>query len=67
MFRFVVLPCFDLRKSYSSRVNTQLGVWRHWWLLFTVDLVFICLAYQVKLDWLPLYCLDSPQPAELPW
>ena len=22
-------------------------------------------VYQVKLDWLPLYCLDSAQPAEL--
>ena len=29
MFRFAVLPCFDLCRSKSFHVNTQLGVGRH--------------------------------------
>ena len=49
MFRLVVLPCFDLCRSNSFHVNTQLGVGRHWWFnypgpLLDAKLEFACLS-----------------------
>ena len=60
-FRLVVLPCFDLCKSNSFHVNTELGVGRHWWFnypgpFFDVELEFAPI-YQVRLDQLPLPCI----------
>ena len=49
MFRFVVLPCFNLFRSDSFHVNTQLEVGHHWWFnypgpLLNVELKFACLS-----------------------
>ena len=49
MFRLVVLPCFDLCRSSSFHVSTQLGVGHHWLFnylgpLLNVELEFTCLS-----------------------
>ena len=49
MLRLVVLPCFDLCRPNRFRVNTRLGVGRHWWFndpgpLLDVNFGFACLS-----------------------
>ena len=68
MFRLAVLPCFDLGRSNSSHVNTQLGGGHHWWFNFAGSLLDVELSlpvYQVRLDWLPLPCITLIRPSQL--